>query len=119
MTIESFYWPLHTVSEANYSGKLREKMKRKKMQRRYAYMSLRERKRVWTAPMTVTLTRVAPRRLDEGDNLNMSFKSIRDGIADAVGVDDRDSSYIWVYKQKKGKPREYAVIVEIQEESVE
>ncbi len=35
-------------------------------------------------PVTVVLTRVAPRRLD-GDNLQSGFKAVRDGVADWLG----------------------------------
>lgn len=40
-----------------------------------------------TGPVVVTITRVAPRALDS-DNLAGACKSIRDGVADWLGVDD-------------------------------
>ena len=63
-------------------------------------------------PLRVTLTRVAPRALD-GDNAQGALKSVRDGVADALGVDDRTPLVTWVYAQRRGKPREYGVEIEI------
>lgn len=63
-------------------------------------------------PCIVTLTRLAPRELD-GDNLQAGLKACRDGVADWLGVDDRDPRVTWAYGQKKGKPRQYAVEVAI------
>ena len=67
-------------------------------------------------PTVVRLTRIAPRELDD-DNLAGGFKSVRDGIADWLGIDDRDPRVKWRYGQIKGKPKEYAVRVSF--ESVE
>lgn len=63
-------------------------------------------------PCTVTLTRIAPRDLD-GDNLQSSLKAIRDGVADFLKVDDRDSRVTWAYAQERGAPKFYGVRVEI------
>lgn len=60
----------------------------------------------------VFLTRIAPRSLD-GDNLQGALKNVRDGVADALGVNDNDPRVSWIYGQRRGKPREYAVTVEI------
>lgn len=51
---------------------------------------------------TVTLTRMSPRLLDD-DNLRGALKSVRDGVADALGIDDRDQRVEWHYKQEKSK----------------
>ena len=63
-------------------------------------------------PVTVVLTRVAPRRLD-GDNLQSGFKAVRDGVADWLGVDDGSSLIDWQYVQRSGKAGEYAVEIEV------
>lgn len=54
------------------------------------------------AQCVVTLTRCAPRELDD-DNLARAFKATRDGVADALGVDDRDKRLVWRYEQAKAK----------------
>lgn len=62
----------------------------------------------------VVLTRIAPRSLDD-DNLPRSFKAIRDGIAEALGMDDNVKSKLkWKYAQEKGPPKQYAVRIQIQ-----
>lgn len=53
------------------------------------------------SPLVVTITRIAPRQLDD-DNLAASGKHVRDGIADALGIDDRDPRVRWRYEQAKG-----------------
>ena len=63
-------------------------------------------------PVAVILTRVAPRELD-GDNLQGSFKSIRDGVADYFGTDDRNPQIEWQYMQEKAN--DYGVRIEIKE----
>lgn len=66
----------------------------------------------------VTLTRIGPRTLD-GDNLQGGFKAVRDEIARILGIDDGDPRITWRYGQEKGKPKEYAVRIEIREMSRE
>lgn len=54
-------------------------------------------------PLVVTVTRVAPSRgLDPHDGLGASLKGVIDGIADALGVDDRDPRVIWRLEQRRG-----------------
>lgn len=55
--------------------------------------------------LAVTITRLAPRRLDD-DNLAAACKAVRDGIADALGVDDRDPRIVWRPAQiaRTGRP---------------
>ena len=64
-------------------------------------------------PATVTMIRQAPQLLDEGDNLPMAFKAMRDGIATALlpptqgpkharRGDDSDPRITWVYSQEQG-----------------
>lgn len=50
---------------------------------------------------TITLARISPRKLDS-DNLASSLKAIRDGIAEAIEVDDGDARIAWKYEQEKG-----------------
>jgi hypothetical protein len=62
--------------------------------------------------MVVRLTRIAPRQLDD-DNLRGSLKAARDGVADWLGVPDNDPRIRWDYAQEKGKPKTYAVRVDV------
>lgn len=50
--------------------------------------------------LVITLTRLAPGRLDHEDNLTAGFKAVRDGIADALGVNDRHPTLRWFYAQE-------------------
>jgi hypothetical protein len=59
--------------------------------------------------VVVTITRVSPRALD-GDNLQRACKAVRDGVADALGCDDRDKCIEWRYAQLKGP---YAVLIAV------
>lgn len=63
-------------------------------------------------PLTVVLTRVAPRRLD-GDNLQSGFKAVRDGVADWLGVDDGNGLIDWQYAQRAAGPKVYKVEIEV------
>lgn len=63
-------------------------------------------------PCTVLMVRLGPRELDD-DNLQGACKSVRDGIADRLGVDDRDKRVSWLYSQERSK--EYGVRVTITE----
>lgn len=65
-------------------------------------------------PATITFVRIAPRALDEGDNLASAFKAMRDELADRLGVrDDRRGPITWAYAQERGAPNTYAVRVEM------
>lgn len=68
-------------------------------------LALRER-------LVVRIVRVAPNRLD-GDNLEASLKRVRDGIAKAVGIDDRDPAVEYVADDERGAVREYALRFEV------
>lgn len=62
----------------------------------------------------ITLTRIAPKKLDS-DNLQGSFKAVRDEVAALLGIDDGSEALSWRYLQRKGsKPYEYAVEIEVE-----
>lgn len=68
----------------------------------------------------VTITRIAPRKLDEHDGLRTALKSVVDGIADGLGFKrDDDPRLVWQYKQERGRVREYAVGVVIEIQKIE
>lgn len=108
--------PLRLESLLNLREHWSKRSKRAKQHRffarRWVEDATREARR-WLVPSKVTITRIAPRKLDS-DGVVASGKSVRDGVADALGVDDGDSAVIWYYNQRKGKPREYAVEVRLE-----
>ncbi len=124
----TFTIPIRTISEANSHQHWRLRAKRAKAQRgvarlltnhalvasgSYAYAFSLGRKTPF--PLVVTLTRIGPRRLDS-DNLAGSMKHVRDGIADALLVDDGDEARVtWRYEQTKGKAKTFGITVTIEE----
>jgi hypothetical protein len=116
----AWYIPIKIVSESNISQHWSVKRKRHVAQKKWIQaFFLRERPEV-TFPCTVTLTRVAPRFLDDHDNLRVSLKWVVDEIAAQItgntvpGRADGDDRITWLYSQEKGSVREYALIVEIE-----
>ena len=63
----------------------------------------------------VTMIRIAPRALDDDNNVG-GMKHIRDGLASALGFkDDAVSSGVtFVCGQARGKAKEYALLVQIE-----
>lgn len=107
--------PIRTQSEANLREHWGARHRRSRIQRATAKMLVRQypHLRRHTGDYIITLTRVAPRRLDD-DNLARSFKAIRDGVADAIGVDDGAERFTWCYAQENGRPKQYAVKIQIE-----
>lgn len=108
---------LRLVSLANQREHWRPKAARAKKQRAAAQLlvraALREpRGEPFHFPVAVIITRIAPRVLDD-DNLAGAAKSVRDGVADALGIDDRDPRVKWAVAQRKGKPREHGAEVQL------
>jgi hypothetical protein len=52
--------------------------------------------------LLVTMTRRAPSPLDD-DNLLGALKSVRDEVAERLGVDDRSPLVVWGYAQEKAR----------------
>lgn len=116
----AFTIPVRTVSEANSHQHWRERQRRAKAQRKHAELvSLRAKhhlgvhKPEFDPPCTVTMTRISPRELDD-DNLAGALKHVRDGIADALGINDRDPRVTWATKQRRGPAKTYLVEVTIE-----
>jgi len=62
---------------------------------------------VWLSEgVVVMLTRIAPSDGLDDDNLRAALKSCRDGVADALGCDDRDPRVEWRYGQRRGKAKD-------------
>jgi crossover junction endodeoxyribonuclease RusA len=111
--IISVLLPIRTVSEANLREHWGAKAKRAKQQRATAKLGLYNRRGLGKSKrLSILIVRIGARKLDS-DNLARSAKAVRDGIADALGVDDGDEKISWFYGQEIGKP--YSVRVEIEE----
>ena len=106
-----------TLSESNQRDHWAVRARRVKAQRWQVYASL-----IYaygydrpSCPLTVTLTRIAPRALDD-DNLRGALKACRDGVADwlapahAFGQGtDNAPGITWVYAQERGEPNTSSV----------
>ncbi len=105
---------LRLVSLANQREHWRVRAKRAKAHRSAGLLVVRAalRGKAPVFPLTVIITRIAPRALDD-DNLTGSAKSLRDGVADALGIDDRDPRVKWAVAQRRGKSREYGAEIEL------
>lgn len=64
-------------------------------------------------PVTVTMIRTGPRKLDS-DNLASACKYVRDSIANAYGVDDGSEAYDWRCEQAVGKNYAVEIVIEAQ-----
>jgi hypothetical protein len=66
-----------------------------------------------SGPLEVVMTRCAPSNGLDGDNLVSSLKSVRDGVADALGIDDRDPRVTWRCEQRRAKRGDWSVEIRI------
>jgi len=109
---QTFYLPIRTVNPLNTREHWSKRAKRSKAERRAAYLATYN-VPLWPSrvPIMVSLTRIAPRKMD-CDGCTASFKAIRDGIADKLGVDDGSESIRFSCAQRKGK--EYGIEVTIE-----
>ena len=105
--------PIHTVSELNQREHWTVRVHRRRAQRAAVVLLLPKDRP--PLPVTVTLTRIAPRKIDKHDNYRSCFKAIVDEIAHIYGVKDDDPRITWEYgEQERGEPKEYAVRIEIE-----
>lgn len=100
--------PIHgmrLVSEANAHTHWRIRSARAKSQRNTVALVLRGtvvRQMMQVAPLVVIITRIAPSRGLDDDNLVGSAKHVRDQVAHELGIDDRDKRVVWVVGQERG-----------------
>lgn len=104
--------PIRLVSVANQREHWAVRAKRTADERWIAHARLNA-FQVPAGKCVVTLVRVAPRALDD-DNLRSAFKAVRDGVADWLGVKDSSPLVKWVYRQERGKAKEYAVSISVE-----
>ena len=102
-----FVLPLRTENTLNGAqgfskGAVMAAARKRKQQRELAEIATRPRVRGIAFPVVVTLTRLAPSSGLDTDGLAASQKSVRDGVADGLGlVNDRDDRVRWVYAQRR------------------
>lgn len=106
--------PIRTVSEPNQSRHEHWATKKRRVDtQRKATRAVCFELRPAEGELEVQLTRISPRQLDT-DNLAGSMKAIRDEIAALLGRDDNpDAGIEWIYDQRRGKPKQYAVAVAV------
>jgi hypothetical protein len=121
-TVWNWHLPIKTASEANCSEHWTKKARRHRLQKLKVKAVLLQERPLIAIPCSVVFVRIAPRQLDDDDNLPMSFKYIKDAIAEylvpgkAIGRADDCKEIVWAYKQEKGGVREYAIRIEISSE---
>ncbi len=103
----SFEIPIKVISEMNWRGHWAERYSRLNKQKRIVYQNCIAKigpKRPDYPIYKITLTRLKGYRQRDydTDNLASSFKAVRDGIAEYLGIDDGSKRFIWVYRQQKG-----------------
>lgn len=107
--------PIRAISVANAREHVQVKARRNREHRglaRLLVLSRRNRPGFPRPPYVVTLTRVGRKVLDS-DNLASACKACRDGVADALGLDDGDVARLrFEYEQRTSKG--YEVIVRIE-----
>lgn len=104
--------PIRIESTPNLREHWASRSKRAGIHRNTTYFALKAAKAPASVPCIVTLTRIAPRELDN-DNSISGCKNARDGVALWIGVDDADKRIEWRYAQQKRGVKDYALLVEI------
>jgi hypothetical protein len=106
--------PIRIQSEQNLREHWATRARRAKRQRRMVADALLAmgRHRAPPLPVVVTLTRLAPRKLDD-DNAVGGHKHVRDQVAAWLGVDDADQRVEWRYAQERANA--YACRIAIEE----
>lgn len=114
MKVETFI-TVKTVSEGNMREHWGSRAGRHKKQKTATALALKPYADCVKLPCHVTLIRISPRPLDD-DNLQFSFKAIRDAVADFLipglkaGRADNDPRITWGYDQRKeGKEKGFRI----------
>jgi len=115
--------PMKIPSAANLREHHMAKARRVKAQRSAARLYLLDAEnrgaRRPALPVVVTLTRIAPRKLDAHDNVRHALKGVVDGIADWLKLRDDDARIEWRYAQEKGAPKQSALRIEVASANME
>ena len=104
--------PIRIESTPNLREHWIVRSKRAGIHRNSTYFALKAARALYSVPCVVTMTRIAPRELDD-DNNTAGLKNVRDGVALWLGVDDADKRITWICKQAKRGVKDYSLLVEI------
>lgn len=121
MTAIEFHLPLRLYSTSNRREHWAKRAKRVKRERGIVETLTRHviaQAGFALGGVVITITRHGPRKLDS-DNLATSAKAVRDGIADALFMDDGDDRLDWRYAQVTGKGVKYGVTIRIESAAAE
>ena len=101
----TFEIPVKLVSEMNSRDHWAKRHRRFKAQGKWVLASLIGKNHPTSERIAIVLTRLkAPRQRNfDGDNLQASFKAIRDAIAAWLDIDDGSDRLHWEYRQDKGE----------------
>jgi hypothetical protein len=98
--------PIRTVSAMNTREHHMVRYRRVKAERDAVALALRPKVGKGFAKkhprLVVTLTRIGIRQPLDGDNLQASFKAVRDAVAEVIGIDDGSDRIEWRYAQRRG-----------------
>jgi len=103
--------PLRLPSCANLREHWTAKARRVKAQRTAVRVYIGGKPRP-PLPVVVTLTRIAPRALDD-DNLASAFKACRDEVATWLGFADNNPGIVWQYAQRKVGAKVYGIEIRV------
>lgn len=109
-----FTLPIKTVNPTNSRQHWRTVSKRGRLEKSHAYYAVKSIHPMPPLPVSVTFTRIGAGSMDEDDNLRASMKHLKDGIALAFGIDDKDKRITWQYAQEKAKRGVYGVRIRIE-----
>jgi len=110
--------PMRVVNAKNQREHWTETAKRTKSERRTVGDYMRSAMSHWKGlqwdegSFSILLTRIAPCKLDS-DNVQRALSAVRDGVADALGINDGSDRLTWTYEQEQ--QHAYGVRIEIRE----
>ncbi len=112
--LSGLFLSMRTVTESNTGGYWLKKSKRAESQRTVVCMAMLGmiRRDRLALPMRIQFTRYGPKTLDS-DNIFSAFKHVRDGVADAFGVDDKSDLYEWPAPLQV-KSKHYGIRIELE-----
>jgi hypothetical protein len=104
--------PVRVISEANTREHWGLKASRAKKQKNEAILAVKvcTEYRSLKLPLAISFVRYGKRKLDS-DNLQGAFKAVRDGVAEALSINDGSDLITWDYKQEAGKDYAIRIIV--------